>query len=483
MGLLGDIGKIAGGIAGNMIAPGIGGAVGAALGGELGKILQKPAMEVFDQFAKDPIGSLANPQSLPSMLVDGVLKQMGLPREFRSLVKFTTDPQSAILEALKGGFAKQIKCVNHQGQTPPPNPSQHGLVTNGSDTIDTGRYLISAKEGELKIYDKETNTWVKAFGDPHLHTSDGDKAQFHENLTIDLEDGTKITIQPTPKDAAGVAWLDKVAVTKGTQAVVMTGFSDGKAGVNMGNVLNNAEHVDRQFADGTVLRAGRQVDDLTFASDGKEIVGSDPTQRWGEHQLDGKGGVSRWNPAWDLPKPHQLPFPIRFPLPFHPGLNLDKLRDVLKNFDPAKTTGGLQDGLQKIVDQAQQLLESITGGGKGGGTNVRDMVREDAVRGSQTEQVGEDVAAGKGGDIYSRLFAVLAKLQKQMENKLGQIEKHAASMDAKGDQAGVLDKATLDKLQFELQQIQNIMNQVTTTATNLLKSEHDTRMSVIRNLA
>ena len=61
-----------------------------------------------------------------------------------------------------------------------------GLTRQGN-SIDTGRYRISVRRGEVKIYDKQTNTWVRAWGDPHLHTSDGDKAQFHkDNLTIDL---------------------------------------------------------------------------------------------------------------------------------------------------------------------------------------------------------------------------------------------------------------------------------------------------------
>ena len=284
MGLLGDIGKIAGGIAGNAFLPGIGGALGSALGGELGKFLQNPTTDVFNAFAKNPLGSLANPNTLPSVFVDGVLKQMGVPKEFRSMVKFATDPQSAIQNVLQNGIKDPVRCVSSNGNVAPTPPGQHNLSTNGTDTIDTGRYLISAKENEVKIYDKETNTWVQAQGDPHLSTSDGDRGQFQENLTIDLEDGTKITMQPTAKDQAGVAWLDKVAVTKGTEAVVMSGFHDAQPGVQMGNILNNADAVDRQFKDGTVLRAGRQVDDLTYAGTGQEIKGGDPSRPLGRAQ-------------------------------------------------------------------------------------------------------------------------------------------------------------------------------------------------------
>ncbi|MFQ5592077.1 MAG: DUF1521 domain-containing protein [Phycisphaerae bacterium] len=177
----------------------------------------------------------------------------------------------------------------------PSDQSASGLTTKGN-TVDTGRYRITVQEGRVKIYDKQTNTWVKAHGDPHLLTSDGDKGQFHENLTIDLPDGTKVTIKCTQKDARGIAYIDAVAVMKGEEAVVISGVHDGRPGVNVGNVLNNADAVDRMWADGTVMRAGREVDDLTFARDGKELVGIDPNARWQEHNLDGHGGVSRNRP-------------------------------------------------------------------------------------------------------------------------------------------------------------------------------------------
>ena len=357
MSIFGDIGKFVGGAIGTAICPGLGTAIGSAVGGMVGDFVQKPAEDAINKALQDPMKALSDPSSVASNFVDASLKQLGVPAPFRGLVKFGTDPQSAILDALKHGFERTIPCVNHNGATAPLPPGQHGLNTNGSDTIDTGRYLISAKEGELKIYDKETNTWVKCHGDPHLETSDGDHGQFTKNLTMDLEDGTKVTIQPTAVQN-GVAWIDKVAVTKGTEAVVMSGFHDGAAGVQMGNILNNADAVDRQFADGTVLRAGRQVDDLTYAADGKEIVGSDPSQRLGEHNLDDHGGISR-NSSWFQPLPLPLPpittLPGKLPPNWHPGLDLSKIKDILGNC-PKDPSNGLVGGLKDLIAAATKLL-------------------------------------------------------------------------------------------------------------------------------
>ncbi len=178
------------------------------------------------------------------------------------------------------------------GASPPTNQNwPGGLSTNARDCVDTGRYLIQFKDGEATVFDKESGTSFRAWGDPHLHTSDGDRAQFHENLSLDLPDGTKLTFQTTQKDANGIALIDAVAIMKGSQAVVVEGLT-GNDGFTIGNVLNNADAVDAQFEDGTVLRAGQQVDDLTFAADGSEIIGDDPTKPFSEIALDGKGGES-----------------------------------------------------------------------------------------------------------------------------------------------------------------------------------------------
>ena len=84
-----------------------------------------------------------------------------------------------------------IQSVNHC------HHAGHGDLATAGNVIRTGRYDITVSKGEVKVYDRQTKTWVRAWGDPHLHTSDGDKAQFHkDNVTLDLPDGTKVTIRP-----------------------------------------------------------------------------------------------------------------------------------------------------------------------------------------------------------------------------------------------------------------------------------------------
>jgi hypothetical protein len=179
--------------------------------------------------------------------------------------------------------------------TPLPTPQPHTLSVNGN-TVDTGRYEIRASHHEVVITDRHTNTSVRAWGDPHFHTSDGDKAQFHDQpLTLDLQDGTKVTIKPTARNADGLAFIDSVAITQGSGAVTINGVSTGNIVVS-GVLEGQADAIDRQFADGTVLEAGEQIDDLWFTDANgnrtQELVGQDPTQRFNEHMLDGRGGAS-----------------------------------------------------------------------------------------------------------------------------------------------------------------------------------------------
>ncbi|UCF35004.1 MAG: DUF1521 domain-containing protein, partial [Phycisphaerales bacterium] len=175
--------------------------------------------------------------------------------------------------------------------------SRSGLSTNGNNTIDTGRYLITVKEDHVRIHDRETNTWVDAYGDSHLQTSEGDRGQFRKTIMIDLPDGTKTTIKTMGKDAHGVSFVDVVAVIKGDEAVVLQGIHKGKPGVRLGGVLNNADAVGAVWEDGSVLRAGRRVDDLTFAGNGRDIVGRDPKASGG---IDSAGGIGATDGAFSI---------------------------------------------------------------------------------------------------------------------------------------------------------------------------------------
>jgi hypothetical protein len=89
-----------------------------------------------------------------------------------------------------------------------------------------------------------------------------------------------------------------------------------------------------------------------------------------------------------------------------------------------------------------------------------------------TDGTGSTDGTSGGGSIYDKLFALLAKLQDKLNQKVDQ-----ASQIDPSNQAG------LQKAMFEVQQIQSQMTELVTTATNLLKTQHDTQMSEVRNFA
>jgi hypothetical protein len=466
------VGSFLGGAVGNALLPGVGGILGEEIGKVVGQAANGIVGQMFDQFSKDPIGTMANPASLPSKFVDGVLEDFGVPKQFRTLAQFATDPMGAIGKILSG----QDQC-----NTPPVAPGggtyqgDNGLNTNGKDTVDTGRYLISAQEGQVKIYDKQTNTWVQAQGDPHLSTSDGDRAQFQKNLTIDLPDGTEVKIKTTPQDSNGVSYIDKVAVLKGEEAVVMTGFHDGQPGVNVGHVLNNADAVAGQWSDGTVLRAGRNVSDLTFASDGKEIIGGDPSGRWGEWSLDGHGGTARYD---NIKTPPSL---------------LDEVANALKGI--GSQVGSAINGViglpPNLFDAIRKALQGSTGvaGGANGGSNGGAGGSTGSVGGPGGSSGGGGSSVLDGIDGSSSILAVLMQLARQERNQLfdkvnqlKNLKPPAPGSDPTGQKQADYESQR-DELKAAIQDLQSEVQTVVTMATNLQKNEHDTEMSIARNMA
>lgn len=260
--------------------------------------------------------------------------------------------------------------------------SGSGLSRNGN-VIRTERYDITVTRGEVKVLDRQSNTFVRAWGDPHLHTSDGDKAQFHrDNLTLQLQDGTKITIKPTSPDARGLSFIDEVAVMNGNDGMLVRNVRSGPVFDPMTRVPSE---LDRRHVDGTVLRAGAQIDDLFFTANGREMIGGDPTQRFGEHMLDGVGGAER-----------------------------------------------------------SSSLENIP-----------------------------------AGNIYAVLWAIMSELDEMMLAKVNRLKELKEQL---GDDENANVEGEIEKITFELQRLKNLKAQLSGAATNLMQTDHQSKMNVINNM-
>lgn len=76
-----------------------------------------------------------------------------------------------------------------------------------------------------------------------------------------------------------------------------------------------------------------------------------------------------------------------------------------------------------------------------------------------------------GGSIFEKIFAILQKLQDQLNKKVGELD----GLDPKND------KAALDKGLFEVQQLQQQMTQLTSMATNLASADHNSKKGIVDN--
>ncbi len=188
-----------------------------------------------------------------------------------------------------------------------PSPDEFSAAVGSSklavdgNAVDTGRYLIIgsdasthggssyANDGQITIYDKQTNTYLNVWGDPHLTASDGNVAEFQRNgIAINLADGTTVEIQPTALNN-GVAHISEVAVTSSSGTVLMSNF-EGQAGsqVDISAVRSgNAHSSDSSMGNlnDTVLVAGKQDIGALTTLGGSQISSTNPT-----FSLDGIGG-------------------------------------------------------------------------------------------------------------------------------------------------------------------------------------------------
>lgn len=155
-----------------------------------------------------------------------------------------------------------------------------------------GPYKIDISQDTVTVTDTRTGKTVKVWGDPHVVTGDGDRGEFHKgNMTLDLAEGVKITIKPTP-EANGTAYVDQVAIMQGDKGTIVSGVHTGN--VNFGSVLSNSAAVDNTMEDGSVLRLAdpNNLENLVFADTGLEFNG---TNNGAEISLDGHRGTSRYN--------------------------------------------------------------------------------------------------------------------------------------------------------------------------------------------
>jgi hypothetical protein len=152
-----------------------------------------------------------------------------------------------------------------------------GLTVNGN-TVNTGRYTITASPaagGTLTVTDNLTGKNVTIWGDPHITTDKGDTANFqHQPVTLALDDGTRITIDPT-NNPGSVEYINNVSITKGNDAVEMSGLHQGNLQTQFEPGAARLE--DAEHDPGTIITPiNGQIDQLQVVGGPKISGNSNP---------------------------------------------------------------------------------------------------------------------------------------------------------------------------------------------------------------
>ncbi|MBK8095879.1 MAG: DUF1521 domain-containing protein [Planctomycetes bacterium] len=308
---------------------------------------------------------------------------------------------------------------------------EDGIRRNGN-VITVGNYEITIEKDRMAVRDKTTGKEFSVWGDPHLHTGDGDRASFtDDNLTLDLPGGVKITLKPTAKDANGASWIDQIGIMKGKEGMLVSDVHGN--GPVFGGPTSSAE-VDQAHVDGTVLSSGREIDDFHFA-DGREMVGGDANGRWGEHALDGRGGMSR----------------------------LDFAKKLVGDVLGGASTGGAKPKSGDFYERLYAVLAKLEKLKDGA---LADL--EDATGRKEAKEAKK--GTGGGGSVG-----------KPADDPLDKPEGGGGKAPGNGGETGNVE-ADIARAQGEIQRIQNYINQVTQLISNMVAQEGQNALRIVGNI-
>jgi Domain of Unknown Function (DUF1521) len=152
----------------------------------------------------------------------------------------------------------------------------HDYFQVHGNTIETRNYEITASKGdfgEVLVRDKATGKTFWSKGDPYLLTGDGDSTSYQNgNVTVNLPDGSKLTLDPTD-NPGGRNTIERAVYTKGRNAAVITFDSAGNPTTR--ELRGQGRRVDLGTPDGLDLDTRRgSIDDLKVRG-GPEIKGRD----------------------------------------------------------------------------------------------------------------------------------------------------------------------------------------------------------------
>jgi hypothetical protein len=133
------------------------------------------------------------------------------------------------------------------------------MPASGQADVDLGdgnTLRFDKSNSQMQIIDGQGNV-TTVYGDPHLLENGTNVGQFSGPMTFQLTDGTKITVDTRAgTEGTGVTYADQVTITRGSNAVVVSGLDQQSASSLQVSTSQNGYALDRSTFDGLRVEQG-----------------------------------------------------------------------------------------------------------------------------------------------------------------------------------------------------------------------------------
>jgi hypothetical protein len=179
---------------------------------------------------------------------------------------------------------KSSNLVGLNNDVDPPG-KQTATQSDGMVKYESDNYTIVVTQNQQQtlITDRKTGETWKAWGDPHTENNYKPSGDFKNDLTIKLNDGTKVTLQTTGNGSnAGDTFTENVVITNGNYGLAIKGVHTG----DMEYIEGNGYEFDGMAPDGnTISSAGGGLTGLVGMVNNK-VETIDTTAEYTAMELD-----------------------------------------------------------------------------------------------------------------------------------------------------------------------------------------------------
>lgn len=166
-----------------------------------------------------------------------------------------------------------------QGIRPQAKPEWSVQQDGGKAHIDLGNYTLDLNEGnsEFTLTNKQTGEKTRIWGDPHVEVDGKHVGDFYGTMTLNLDDGTKITINTTPFNAGnGMTLSNRLTITQGDRAMVVSGLDQNTLGdLQIRQAPIGGQLIEGLVADGTEIYENPEGAGWLHLAGSGELIGID----------------------------------------------------------------------------------------------------------------------------------------------------------------------------------------------------------------